>query len=112
MRNRCTLIPVRPTMSARRQRSQSIGSTFSSISVTVCSLGVSAASSGRHATGRFARLPTNGRAYSMPQNDTSNRGLMRTISAIDGRTLSTNAVGADLIPEPTPWAWSARRNLP
>ncbi len=37
MRNRCTLIPVMPTMSARRHRSQSIGSTFSSISVTVCS---------------------------------------------------------------------------
>ncbi len=31
MRNRCTLIPVKPTMSARSQRSQSIGSTFSSI---------------------------------------------------------------------------------
>ena len=89
MRNRCTLIPVRPTISARRHRSQSIGSTFSSISVIVCSLGVSAASSGRQATGKFARLPTKGRANSMPQYDTSNRGLMITISAIDGRTLST-----------------------
>jgi hypothetical protein len=28
----------------------------------------------------------NGSAYSIPQYDTSNRGLMSTISAIDGRT--------------------------
>ena len=82
MRNRCTLMPVTPTMSARSQRSQSIGSTFSSISVTVCSAGVSAARSGRHATGRLARLPRNGKAYSIPQYDTSNRGLMSTMSAI------------------------------
>ena len=39
MRNRCTLMPVTPTMSARAQRSKSIGSTFSSIRVTVCSPG-------------------------------------------------------------------------
>ena len=86
MRNRCTLIPVMPTISARWQRSQSIGSTFSSISVTVCSPGVSAARSGRHATGRLARLPMNGRACSIPQYEISNRGLINTISAIDGRT--------------------------
>src|SRR5208283_6186464 len=54
----CTLIPVRPTMSARAQRSKSIGSTFSSIRVIVCSPGVSAASRGRAATGKLARLPT------------------------------------------------------
>ena len=34
MRERCTLIPVRPTMSAPAQRAKSIGSTFSSIRVT------------------------------------------------------------------------------
>ena len=69
-------------MSARAQRSKSIGSTFSSIRVTVCSRGVSAASSGRQATGRLAGLPMNGKACSMPQYETSNRGLMSTMSAI------------------------------
>ena len=44
-------------MSARAQRSKSIGSTFSSIRVTVCPAGVRAASKGRQATGMLARLP-------------------------------------------------------
>jgi hypothetical protein len=43
MRWRCTIMPVTPTISARAQRSKSIGSTFSSMMVTVCSAGVSAA---------------------------------------------------------------------
>ena len=93
IRNRCTLIPVTPTMSARAHRSQSIGSTFSSISVTVCSRGVSAASSGRHATGRLAGLPMNGNACSIPQYDTSKRGLMSTISAIVFLSLDLRDLG-------------------
>src|SRR6266436_7913260 len=47
-----------------------------------CSPGVRAASSGSAATGTLARLPSNGKACSMPQYDTSNRGLIRTISAM------------------------------
>ena len=82
MRARCTIIPVTPTMSARAQRSKSIGSTFSSISVTVCGSGVSAASSGRHPTGMLARLPKIGIACSRPQYETSKRGLMITMSAM------------------------------
>ena len=54
--------------------------------VTVCSAGVSAASSGRQATGKLARLPRKGNAYSIPQYETSNRGLIRTMSAIALRT--------------------------
>src|SRR4051794_4365343 len=82
IRNRCTLSPVTPTMSARPQRSKSIASTFSSIRVIVCSPGVNAARSVRLVTGRLARLPRNGSAYSMPQYDTSNRGLIKTMSAM------------------------------
>src|SRR5438132_3824082 len=47
-----------------------------------CSPGVRAASNGSAATGTLARLPSNGKACSMPQYDTSNRGLIRTISAM------------------------------
>ena len=54
-------MPVTPTMSAAAQRAKSIGSTFSSISVMRCSGGVSAASSGKAATGSAARLPMNGK---------------------------------------------------
>ena len=43
--------------------------------------GGEAASRGRAATGKFARLPNRGNVYSMPQNDTSNPGLIRTMSA-------------------------------
>jgi len=66
IRNRWTLIPVMPTMSARAQRSKSTASTFSSIRVTVCSAGVNAASKGRQATGMLARLPMNGRGILHP----------------------------------------------
>src|SRR6516164_1086975 len=78
-------MPVRPTMSARAQRSKSIGWTFSSTRVTVCSGGVSAASSGRLATGRIALTPRNGIACSRPQYEISKRGLIRTISAMSPR---------------------------
>jgi hypothetical protein len=44
--------------------------------------GVNAASSERAATGKFARFPKRGSACSMPQNDISNRGLIRTMSAM------------------------------
>ena len=59
--------PGHPHDVGRVQRSQSIGSTISSINVIVCSAGVSAASSGRQATGRFADLLMNGNAWSIPQ---------------------------------------------
>ena len=67
-------MPVSPDDVGRRKRSKSIGSTFSSISVTRGSAGVRAASSGRQATGMLARLPRSGRACSRPQYETSNRG--------------------------------------
>ena len=80
MRRRCTTMPVTPTISAAAQRAKSIGSTFSSMRVMRCSGGVSAASSGNAATGSAERLPMNGKACSRPQNDTSKRGLMSTMS--------------------------------
>ena len=43
--------------------------------------GVKAASNGSAPTGRFARLPKNGNAASRPQNDISNFGLIKTMSA-------------------------------
>ena len=46
MRKRCTLMPVRPTTSARARRSKSSGSTFSSRRVTRWPGGVRAASRG------------------------------------------------------------------
>src|SRR6266446_10327810 len=82
MRMRCTTMPVTPTMSALAQRPKSIGSTFSSMIVNWCPAGVSAANSGRAATGNAADLPINGSACSRPQNDTSKRGLISTISTI------------------------------
>jgi len=54
----------------------------SSITVTLCSGGVRAARSGSAATGMAARLNMKGNACSSPQNEISNRGLIRTISAI------------------------------
>ncbi len=86
IRPRWATIPVRPTMSARAHRSKSISSIFSSTRVSECPFGVKAASSGRHATGMLARLPSNGRACSKPEYETSNRGLIRMISAMDRRT--------------------------
>src|SRR6266404_8817949 len=82
MRMRCTTMPVTPTMSASAQRAKSIGSTFSSIIVRRCPSGVSAANNGRAATGSTADLPIKGSACSRPQNDTSKRGLIKTMSAI------------------------------
>ena len=81
MRARWTLMPVRPTMSARARSSKSIGVTFSSTMRTRCGGGVSAASSGRLATGIAARLPSSGSARSRPQYDASKRGLTSTMSA-------------------------------
>src|SRR5437764_12837095 len=65
---------------------------FSSMRVTVWPAGVSAASSGRQATGMLERLPTSGMACSMPQYDGSNRGLTRTMSAMT-RTLLARGTG-------------------
>ena len=81
IRVRCTIIPVTPTMSARAQRAKSIGSTFSSIKVTLCSAGVSAASRGSEAIGEAALARRKGIAYSRPYMEASKRGLIRTISA-------------------------------
>ena len=81
MRPRWTLMPVRPTMSARAMSSKSIGVTFSSTMRTRCGGGVSAASRGRLATGIAARLPRSGSARSRPQYDASKRGLTSTMSA-------------------------------
>src|SRR6201996_1660096 len=75
-------MPVSPTMSARANRSESIGSTFSSTMVTEWPAGVSAASSGRQAVGRLHFLPSSGSACSRPQYETWNCGLIRTISAM------------------------------
>src|ERR1700733_4929686 len=61
---------------------------FSSIRVTECPGGVKAASNGRQATGMLARLPISGRACSRPQYETSNRGLIRMMSAMGQRTSS------------------------
>src|SRR5215813_10181144 len=83
MRWRCTIMPVSATTSAFAQRSKSMGSTFSSTSVMRCGSGVSAAISGKAATGILARLPSKGSACSSPQKEISNLGLMRTMSAID-----------------------------
>ena len=82
MRNRCTLIPVIPTMSARAIRSKSSSSTLSSTNVTRCSFGVRAASNGKLAGGTLARLPNSGNACSSPQYDVSKAGLMSTMSAM------------------------------
>ena len=68
-------------MSARAQRAKSIGSTFSSMSVTRCCGGVSAASNGSDAGGETAFARRNGRAYSNPYMEISKRGAMRTMSA-------------------------------
>src|SRR5262249_30115063 len=59
--------------------------TFSSIRVTEWPGGVRAASRGRQAAGMVARLPSRGRACSMPQYETSKRGLIRMMSAIGRR---------------------------
>jgi hypothetical protein len=89
-------MPVSPTRSALARRSKSSGSTFSSSKVTLCSRGVSAARRGRQATGRFAFLPKSGMACSMPQNEGSKRGLMRTISAMLAPLLSPKSTDAGL----------------
>ena len=85
-------MPVTPTMSAQEQRSKSMASTFSSIRVMSCPAGVKAASNGRQATGVAARLPMSGRTSSMPQNEMSNRGLMMTMSAMNGRALGAGCL--------------------
>ncbi len=59
----------------------------------VCSSGVRAASSGRQATGRLARFPMNGRACSIPQYETSNLGLISTMSAMPDEASSKGRVG-------------------
>ena len=82
MRWRWTIIPVSPTISARAQRSKSIGPTFSSMIVTLWPEGVSAAIKGSAAGGMLARRPIKGMACSSPQYDISNRGLIRTMSAM------------------------------
>src|SRR5439155_11191241 len=82
MRNRWTLMPVSPTTSALARRSKFSDSTFSSIRVIVKSDGVKAARSGRQVAGMLAFFPKIGVAYSMPQKEGSNRGLISTISAI------------------------------
>ena len=69
-------------MSARAHRSKSIASTFSSISVTVCSVGRQRRQQRQAGDRQLARLPMNGRACSRPQYETSNRGLISTMSAI------------------------------
>ncbi len=51
-------------------------------SVTRCSAGVNAATSGKQATGSTALTPRNGTACSSPQYETSKRGFIRTISAM------------------------------
>src|SRR5438552_4312732 len=70
------------TISALAQRSKSISSTFSSMSEMRCGSGVSAAMSGKAATGMLARLPSNGSECASPQKEISNFGLMRTMSAM------------------------------
>src|SRR5262245_38989919 len=82
MRCRCTTMPVSATMSARAQRSKSIASTFSSMSVMRWGAGVSAASNGKAATGMLALLPSKGNACSRPQKEIWNLGLIRTMSAM------------------------------
>jgi len=47
----------------------------------VCGAGVKAARSGSDATGMLARLPNNGKAWSRPQYDMANCGLIKTMSA-------------------------------
>ena len=80
-------------MSARASRSKSIASTFSSTSVMLCSAGVSAASSGRQAVGRLARLCSSGSACSKPQYeilepriDQHNFGHRSPCRSMSGRT--------------------------
>ena len=49
----------------------------------MCPAGVSAARSGRLATGKLARLPMNGRAFSSPQYDISKRFRTRALKQSD-----------------------------